>query len=139
MADKSQQVVQGEFKPKNHGKETIRVYKGHIAVTGTVAKMILDGIAQQVCCIEGKVVNDTYKKIWDGMDGYIGLRQFGALEAADNSHLLPPISPAEVIRAVQKMARTPDGVKRAALLGWDWKGNKLANLFNSFICNGKQS
>lgn len=60
---------------------------------------------------------------------------------ADNTPFCSPISPGEVLAAVQKIKRGsapgPDGIGRGALLAWDPKGLKLAGAFNAILYTGK--
>lgn len=107
----------------------------------SAARLVLDGREQTTCRIDPKLISETYKGIWERDDNFLGLGQFASLPEADNSSLCPPISPAEALQALRQMdqasAPGPDGVGRNALLMWDKKGEKLADLFNAILYSGR--
>uniref|UniRef100_A0A3Q2R1T2 Reverse transcriptase domain-containing protein n=1 Tax=Fundulus heteroclitus TaxID=8078 RepID=A0A3Q2R1T2_FUNHE len=108
---------------------------------GEVAAMILDDLVNQQCPIELKTIEDTYRTVWEGTDGYQGLGRFTQFPKADNNFLIWPLTPEEVCGTLKSMrkrsAAGPDRIKLADLIRWDGMGLKLSAAYNCMLYNGK--
>uniref|UniRef100_A0A3Q2UN73 ribonuclease H n=1 Tax=Fundulus heteroclitus TaxID=8078 RepID=A0A3Q2UN73_FUNHE len=108
---------------------------------GEVAAMILDDLVNVQCPIGVKTIENTYRTIWEGMDGYQGLGRFTLFPRADNNFLVWPLTPEEVCGTLKSMkkrsAAGPDRIKLADLIKWDGKGLKLSAAYNCMLYNGK--
>uniref|UniRef100_A0A087XDC3 C2H2-type domain-containing protein n=1 Tax=Poecilia formosa TaxID=48698 RepID=A0A087XDC3_POEFO len=113
------------------GYQTIQsLYKNNAAAA---ASLILDGKEARSCNIPNE--------LWEKQDKYTELGVFDTLPEADNEPLLMPVTPGEVMAALQgsrgKSAPGLDGIRKSHLSRWDKDGQLLACLFNTILYNSK--
>lgn len=135
FSDKRRQCVK---KPKKL-VEFASLQRAWLTKRREVATRILDGRVPS-CTLRPDDIESHYRAIWEAPSSFKALKGFADLPEADNTPLLAPISPAEVIASVKRVkplsSPGPDSVRRAHLLAFDGSGVKLAAMFNDWLLCG---
>ncbi|KAK7881417.1 hypothetical protein WMY93_029826 [Mugilogobius chulae] len=103
------------------------------------AKVVLEGEPPD-CKISREEIEGHYRALWEAEDNFRSLDVCGALPPMDNSPFMVPISPLEVVTALNNMkpdsSPGPDGLTRVHLKVFDPTGTKLAAIYNRWLVSG---
>lgn len=108
--------------------------------TSKLSSLILDGTEQIRCRVPLEEVHTVFKDRWENRATFGGLGQFKSSGQADNGPFESWITAEEVrlnISRVKNSAATgPDRINKQKIVEMDPSGERLAEIFNTWLCTG---